>query len=62
MLEFSTLHYLKQAATRYNIELNGPEKLLFKQVKENELFLPKLSPGSYTLTIVATHPVSKVSH
>ena len=55
-LQFSTLQFIKQAQTTYNIELFGPSPLFFSNYKSNELLIPKLDAGEYQLKITATNP------
>jgi len=57
-LEFSTLQYFRQLNTLYDIRLEGPESLHYSDYAQNELLLPKLSPGSYQLEISAFHPIT----
>ena len=57
-LHFSTLQFLQQQKTRYNIDLSGPAPLHFKNLRKNELLLSKLAPGNYHLSIVAINPIT----
>ncbi|MCJ8318476.1 MAG: EAL domain-containing protein [Colwellia sp.] len=57
-LEFSTLQYFRQLNTLYDVRLEGPESLHYKDYAKNELLLPKLTPGNYQLEISAFHPVT----
>lgn len=52
-IQFSTLQFHKQMQTRYDVKISGPSKLELASIQSNELFLPKLSPGNYTVQITA---------
>lgn len=58
ILKYSTLSFVRQSKTHYDIKLSGPDTFHFKNYNKNELLLPKLSPGKYRLQITAIHPVS----
>jgi len=60
-LYFSTLQYLQQQRTHYNIDLEGPSPLHFKNVKKHELFLSKLPVGKYQLMITAINPITGIN-
>lgn len=57
-LHFSTLQFLQQDQTRYNVDLTGPAPLHFKKIRKNELLLSKLAPGNYHLSIAAINPIT----
>jgi diguanylate cyclase (GGDEF)-like protein len=57
-LHFSTLQFLQQDKTLYDINLTGPAPLHLKYLAKNELLLSKLPPGQYQLTISAIHPMT----
>ncbi len=58
ILKYSTLSFVRQAKTLYDIKLSGPDSFHFKNHNKNELLLPKLSSGKYQLQITAIHPVT----
>ena len=57
-IHFSTLQFLQQEQTRYNVDLTGPAPLHFKNLRKNELLLSKLAPGKYHLSIAAINPIT----
>ncbi len=57
-LHFSTLQFLQQKQTQYNIDLLGPAPLHFQHLMKNELLLSKLPPGDYQLSITAINPLT----
>jgi len=57
-LKFSTLQYHKQEQVTYDIKLSGTTNYELSVEHHNELTLPKLSPGHYTLKISAQSPAT----
>ena len=52
-IQFSTLQFHKQSQTRYDVEIAGRSSLDIHSLRNNELLLPKLPPGNYTVSISA---------
>lgn len=56
---FSTLDYHQITSTSFTIALVGEEiSLHWQDYKQNHLLLPKLSAGTYNLSVVAEHPLT----
>ena len=58
IVNYSTLSFVRQSKTHYDIELSGPDSFNFHHYYKNELLLPKLSSGNYHLKITAIDPLS----
>lgn len=58
-VSFSTLEYANLDRTLYKVNLKGTNlNLNWENYQQNNLLLPKLNPGNYTLSIQARHPIT----